>query len=85
MSAILVDNILWIVIVFLIHTKGNHLFAGNSLHCLAGVYVIPVINNCLCGHLSKLMEGSNDVVQRLKVFQMVSIYIEDNCNIRMAL
>ena len=74
-ASIFMDDVGGIIVVLRVHTEGNHLFAGDAFDRLAGVEIIAVIDYRPGGHLGKLVEGGNDVVQRLKVFQMVGIYI----------
>ena len=69
------------VIVLRPQAKGDA--AGfNSLHRVAGVGVVPVVDDQTGSHGGKLVEGMLQILHGLKIIQMIVVDVEDYGDVR---
>ena len=60
----------------------NHFFSGNAADGVAGVFVVAVIQHRAARFLRKLPERCLQVIERVEIFHVILVNVEDDGDIR---
>ena len=62
--------------------EAEHGLSGDGCHCIAAILVVSIVEYISAGFLRKLCKGCLEVLQRVEIFHMILVDIQDHRDIR---